>query len=352
MLSSDQVDVARSKISSSDQVDGARSITLSSGKVFDNVCGPCKLEGKANEARKYCEECAESLCDSCANTHQKFPLMKNHKIVDVAALSRRKVNVILADDKFAPDITGCVFMSNGTLIICDYYNNKIKLFDGSLSLKDSLKLSHGPWDVSLIDAATVIVTVPGLKQLQLIQVFPQLKLNHVIQLDERCWGVAVSGQEIYVSCHSGYFANDCEVRVLDKQGQLKSRLGNRWIWSNLFSLPFYITVNTAGDKIFVSDRWGYTVTCMKVDGSVVYQYHDADLNKPHGLICDDGDNLVVCGFISNNIHVITSDGKKYDDLLSSENGLVGPWCVAYRKSDDTLVVGCDSYDLFVSHVLK
>ena len=84
----------------------------------------------------------------------------------------------------------------------------------------------------------------------------------------------------------------------------------------------------------------HTVTCMKVDGSIVYQYKDSDLKWPHGLYCDDGDNVMVCGYDSHNIHVITSDGKKYSTLLSSQDGLDRPRSVAYGKSDDTLVVGC------------
>ena len=289
--------------------------------------------------------------------------MKNHKIVDVAARahvllgrqvqSRRKVNVRLKGDKNKSEIRGCVFMPNGNLVICHENIEKIKLFDCSLSLKDSLKLPPSPWDVSVVDAATIIVTMPGLKQLQFVQVFHQLKLNRVIELDKACWGVEVSGQEIYVCCTSDYGATDGEVRVLDKQGQLKRRLGIRWIRSNLFSIPYYITVNTAGDKIFVSDVERSTVTCMKVDGSIVYQCKDADFNRPCGLYCDDGDNVIVCDYKSNNIHVITSDGKKYNTLLSSKDGLRSPMCVAYRKSDDTLVVGCWRNDhMFVYQLSK
>ena len=86
---------------------------------------------------------------------------------------------------------------------------------------------------------------------------------------------------------------------------------------------------------------------MKVDGSIVYHYKDTDLKGPRGLYCDDGDNIMVCGFNSNNIHVITSDGKKYGTLLSSQDGLKIPVSVAYRKSDDTLVVTCERINIIV-----
>ena len=363
------VDGSKSIQASSDQifdhdmasVDGSKSIHASSDQTFEYYCGPCKTEGKEIEARKYCEDCVEYLCDSCVNVHRKFSLLKYHKVKIVAAraapsrtpghrlLGRqiqlsKKVNVSLDGDKKIPYITGCVFMPNGFFVACDWNNCHIKLFDSSLSLQDSLQLSSYPWDVSVIDDSTVIITILNRKQLQYVQVLPQFKLGHVIQLDKNCWGVEVSGQDIYVSCRNYC---DGEVRVLDKQGNLRRRLGIREDGSYLFLWPFYITVSTAGDKIFVSDYKTDTLTCMEVDGSIVYQYKDTDLKRPRGLYCDDGDNVMVCGFNSNNIHVITSAGKKYGNLLSSQDGLTGPWSVAYRKSDDALVVGCYGSNIVV-----
>ncbi|XP_035698800.1 tripartite motif-containing protein 2-like [Branchiostoma floridae] len=43
---------------------------------------PCQVcEGKAEGARSWCVQCAVLLCESCTNTHRKFPAMKGHQIV-------------------------------------------------------------------------------------------------------------------------------------------------------------------------------------------------------------------------------------------------------------------------------
>ena len=132
-----------------------------------------------------------------------------------------------------------------------------------------------------------------------------------------------------------------EVRVLDKQGKLKQRLGRGKDGSSLIVNPNFITVNKAGDKIFVSDCGSHTITCMKVDGSIVYQYKDNGLREPMNLFCDDGDNVMGCDLRSNNLHVISSDGKMHGTLsLSSQSEMKRPMSVAYRKNDNTLVVGC------------
>ena len=251
----------------------------------------------------------------------------------------RTANARLSEDTVLPSITGYVFMPNGCLVACDYDNCTIKLFDSSLSLQDSLKLPSNPYDVSVINDNTVIVTLHYQKQLQYVQVFPRITMGNVIQLDTYCWGVAVSGQEIYVSCR-----NPSEVQVLDKQGNLKQRLGIRKDGSSIFSAPYNIAVSQAGNKIFVSDEGNKSVTCMAVDGSIIYQFKDSNLKKPRGLICDEEDNVMVCDRYSNNIHVINSNGKKHGILSLSGQNERRPRSVAYRRSDNKLVVGCYRFD--------
>ena len=269
--------------------------------------------------------------------------------------SKQEVNVRTSDDKENPMIIGCAVMLNDYVVLCDVENHKIKLLDPSMALKDSLDL-HFLWNVSVVDDNNVIVTLPGKKQLQYVQIFPSMKKGHVLQMDRLCWGVVVVGDNIFVSCHS--HPGNGEVRVLDKQGNIKRRLGvtNTWLVpikkpTFLFSRPDYITVNRAGDKVFVSDCVKNTVTCMTVDGSNIYTYEDKDLSYPTGLSCDDNDNILVCGELSNNIQMIDAGGHKAGTVMTAEDGLRMPRPIAFRKSDNTLIVCCcDQNDIFVCNL--
>ena len=248
------------------------------------------------------------------------------------AKSRREVNARLAGDKTDPEITGCAVMPNRFVVICDHSNDKIKLLDSYLAIRDSLNLPC-PWNVSVVDSANVIVTLVSKKQLRYLQIFPSLKAGRVLQLDKMCCGVAVSGENIYVTCHDGL--GDGEVRVLDKQGNIKRRLG-----VTKSSGPHYITVGTNIDKIFVSDFSKDTVTCMTLDGNTIYRYQDKDLKGPKGVICDDEDNVLVCGYGSNNVQMIEAGGKKAGTILSAKDELKEPISISFRESDNTLIVGC------------
>ena len=281
------------------------------------------------------------------------PLKKDisgRKVLGRKVLSRSQMCVKTDDDENTPWITGCTVMPNGHVVLCDHINNKIKLLDGSTSLVGSLKLSR-PCDVSVLDTENVIITTPEKKKLQVVQVFPHMKAGRTIQLDKMCWGVEVSRDEIYITCHNN--PGEGEVRVLDLKGKLKRRLGAGQGGSLMFISPYYITMNVTGEKIFVSDESKQTITCMTVDGDVVYQNNDKYLRYPRGLYCDSGDNILVCGWRSHNVQVITADGKKNRTLLSSDDGLQRPWSIAYRDSDDTLLVSCeDMKDILIFQLTK
>ena len=266
--------------------------------------------------------------------------------------SRSRVNVKAGDDEETPYITGCAVMTNGDVVLCDFKNDKIKLLNSSGVLTGNMKLSSYPWDVSFLDPSSVIVTLPHNMQLQVVQVYPQLKPGRVIQLDKRCWGVAVGKGELYVTCWNiPGGAGDGEIRVLGLDGKVKRRLAVNQDGSFMFKLPDYITVNSSGEKIFVSDYDTDTVTCMSFDGRVIYTYKDDSMGGPDGLLCDSEDNILVCGWRSDNVQVLTADGKRHCTLLTKSGGLKDPCSIAYRVSDNTLLVGCRDSDHLLSFQL-
>ena len=93
--------------------------------------------------------------------------------------------------------------------------------------------------------------------------------------------------------------------------------------------------------MFVSDRDKRTVTCMTMNNQVEYEYADKEMKWPRGLYCDGGNNLLVCDRDSDTIQVISAEGEKRCDLVSSRDGIKKPISISYRQSDDTLIVGCD-----------
>ena len=43
-----------------------------------------------------------------------------------------------------------------------------------------------PWNVSVIDSSSVIVSLPTNEQLQVVQVFPHIQAGRIIQVGKKC----------------------------------------------------------------------------------------------------------------------------------------------------------------------
>ena len=351
---------------------GSHTAPASSDKVY-HLCESCIEDGVDKEAKYYCQDCNQNICDACKDYHRKLADTRNHTISpinmglatvsgkissDYAAIktvllgrkvqSISRVNVKAGDDKKTPSILGCTVMTNGDVVLCDSPNDKIKLLNSSGVLTGNMKLSSAPFDVSVLGPTSVIVTLPDNEQLQVVHVYPQLKPGRVIQLDKRGYGVAVGNGELYVICNNDH--REGEIKALSLDGKVKRRLGVNKDGSFMFKFPCYTTVSSSGKKIFVSDVNTGTVTCMSVDGRVIYTYEDDSMRKPLGLLCDAEDNILVCGGRSNNVQVLTTDGKRHCTLLTV-NWLNDSRSISYRDSDNTLLVSCNDSDHLLSFQL-
>ena len=70
-------------------VDGSKSTEESSDDGSRFECSPCDYEGVKKEAKHYCPQCQDYLCDSCKLTHQKFSSTRKHQLVSGSSLPNK-----------------------------------------------------------------------------------------------------------------------------------------------------------------------------------------------------------------------------------------------------------------------
>ena len=252
------------------------------------------------------------------------------------------------EDIHTPQITGCDIMQDGSIIVCDKTNKKVKLLDRSFKLKRCSSLQTDPYDVSVVNEKECIITLPEAKALQFMCVLPRLVSDHVIQLDKMCWGVHVAGKEIYITAHDATRSDTGEVRVLDRYGRLIRRIAMKQDGSYMFTLPYYLTVSPSSRNIYVSDYGSSSVWCLTSDGGMMYYYKNPKLKRPKGVCVDIEDNLLICDEGSHSVQIVTAACRTHSTLLEAKDGLRMPYFIAYRHSDASLIVGCyKSNNLFV-----
>ena len=326
------------------------------------LCGPCISKNIKREPSHYCEDCSEYLCDTCKDFHGALKMSRSHTVlsgakmpkhfnitdtgirhVNIMWLDKRirsisKVNIRIPDDSGVPCIWGCCVMPDGQAVLCDTNNDQIRLLDSSYKLIGNLKLPALPVDISVLNDTDVIITLPHNRQLLIVSVTSQLRIIRTIQLDKECWGVDVSGGEIYITCEE---PEQREIRILDMSFNERRRINlSRVMGTYMLKDPLLIAVSAFSGKIFITDLETETLTCLTSDGQLVYQYKDVEVRHPRGILVDSADNVLLCYPRYDTIVVITPDGRKHGTLLSDKDGVKYPCSLAYRTRDNTVIVGC------------
>ena len=280
-----------------------------------------------------------------------IPLQKGFNEMSITA--GNKINVKVQSDTQDAWISGSAFLSSGELILCDRNNNKLKLLDKNMQMKENIVLPSCPRDVAPINQHQVIITLQENKSLQFIQVTPSLALGQTVELGMQCSGVSVSRESIYISFVD---FGGCKIGIYDLTGNNKRIIGPyNCRDSKLFKEPFYIDVSKH-EKIFVSDvnveSKKSIVYCLKSNDSVLYTVSNPSLKICPGISVDEDENVLLCDMRSHKVFLITRDGKEVREFLTEKDGLYQPYTTSFRRSDGTLVVTCREHNDILVFTLK
>ncbi|XP_063400041.1 uncharacterized protein LOC134684668 [Mytilus trossulus] len=135
------------------------------------------------------------------------------------------------------------------------------------------------------------------------------------------------GTLIYCSGNKGFRTIDLND---DTQGSIKS--GPLCNWG-------YPCVTTFDKHLFYTNPDSNTVTCSDFEGQLQWEFKEENVLKyPQGISVDNDGNVYVVGTSSNNVVVISHDGKHYRQIISSTVGLTSPQALHYDQSTNSLLV--------------
>ena len=98
-------------------------------------------------------------------------------------------------------------------------------------------------------------------------------------------------------------------------------------------------VATFGDNLYYTNWKTHAVTCCNLQGTTQWVFNDERVLKfPLGISVDNDGNVYVTGRDSINVVVISPDGQRHRQLLSSKDGLVLPKVLDYQRSTNRLLV--------------
>jgi DNA-binding beta-propeller fold protein YncE len=147
-----------------------------------------------------------------------------------------------------------------------------------------------------------------------------------ISTDTDICGMAVRGRTIY------YCARNKGLKMLNLSDKSVSDIINS-------DMIYVYYVATSEDKLYYTTWETHTVACCDLHGKTQWVFKDTSvLQGPRGISVDNDGNMYVVGYKSNTVVVISPDGQRHRQLLSSEDGLVNPTVLDYDKATNRLLV--------------
>ncbi|XP_052811906.1 uncharacterized protein LOC128239335 [Mya arenaria] len=227
-----------------------------------------------------------------------------------------------------------LLLSDDRLLLSDSSNGTMKIVDlKTSSLTSEVNVPGVPWGMCHIPEDMVALSVTH--SIQFLETRGKLILRKNIKVDNGCLGVGYHNGSLIISFQSG------EVQEIDMEGKVLKvlKVSNSWFFSKSFQDPRYLKI--VGDNqtafIYVSDFEKDTITKLDMNLNILETYTDPALSGPSGITAV-RNQLIICGWYSDNIMCLDLPSGKMTQLLGKEEGIAAPGSVCYSQQHNKMYV--------------
>jgi DNA-binding beta-propeller fold protein YncE len=237
-------------------------------------------------------------------------------------------------------ITGCSLLSDGRMVFSCFNTNTVSFINKEGVELFQIRTGSDTYNTVFIKDNNSVAVSSGdgdNRCITIIDIESQ-KVMTTISMDTYIYGMAVRGRTIY--CCAGSKG----IKMLNLNDKSISNIIN----SNMLGVHY---VATSGDKLYYANVNTHIVTCCELHGTTQWKFNDKRvLREPVGISVDNDGNVYVVGYSSRNVVVISPDGQRHRQLLSSKDGLISPRVLDYDRSTNRLLVVNNSSAAFLFDV--
>ncbi|XP_063400150.1 uncharacterized protein LOC134684773 [Mytilus trossulus] len=207
-------------------------------------------------------------------------------------------------------------LDNGTLTVLNA--------NGSLSFVK--KLPSASFDVTYISVDNTLAVSSGVSGSSCIYIIDMenQKVKKTISVNDWIYGITYSGTDlIYCELNQG-------IRMINPNDEIISNIVG-------VEMAAFCYVTTFGNKLYHTNPYDNSVTCSDREGKKQWTFQNSVLQTPGGITVDRNGDIYVVGRKSNNVILISSDGKHHR-LLSANEGLSELLAIHFSKERNMLIV--------------
>lgn len=293
--------------------------------------------------------CVRQLCnlgndevDEVNNAEISFTSMKKPELITIT----KEYDVRVPGDEEFPLITGCSFLTDNLILLCDNSNRKLKTFQTNTEAIFEAPVPDGPFDVARAGKNKAIESVPNVKCVQLVTVDPDIEIEKQVGIGHKCYGVAVHNEYWFV-CVADPDTNTYGVQMLSSEEETVIKFIGHFDVGH----PGYVDISNDGCAIYYGGGLGATayvkcVTKDEWDDGSCFTYKDAKLNDPKSIIVDTAGNALICDKEANIVEVISvNEGKSFGKiLLCGDDNICQPTSMCMNRKQSILVVASHDID--------
>jgi hypothetical protein len=252
--------------------------------------------------------------------------------------SQKEININVKNDHEQCYIFDICQLVDGTIILADYNNFRIKRLDVNYNIKDYLELEAGPTGICCSGNTEVAVKLNNNK-VWFISIGSSLSKVRGISVTGGCYfGMTYCAEELWVfdvNDVNVYSVTGTLIKTISKNGKFKST-------------PQQMVV--CGDTIIVTD-YSDGAVFLNRDGTVKRKLRDKRLVNTRGVCVANDKTMFISGYSSHNIMMFDIDGKCLDELVDNKGGLKNPLAMCYdKKKKYLLVASCSPGKLVVLNI--
>ncbi|XP_053390422.1 uncharacterized protein LOC128553314 [Mercenaria mercenaria] len=244
-------------------------------------------------------------------------------------------NVRMQNDSQKCYITDLCLLQDGTVVLADYINTKIKRLDTNFSIKDACILTSSPTAICCTAKDEIAVKLAN-DTVQFISVGRALSVLRNISIAGGSYlGMEYFAGELWVS-------NASSVNVYNTSGTLLKSINKNMNGQSIFkSSPQRVVVS--GETVIVTDGSDGTV-CLGRDGEVRRELRDARLKYCIGVSVSDDGTVFLSGTSSHNIVIFSGEGICQGELLTTEMDLTHVSSLCYVNKRNCLMLARNIYE--------
>lgn len=246
-------------------------------------------------------------------------------------------------DKDICYITDTAETADGTILLTDYNNHRLKcakLFSG---VQDWIDVPGAPMSVCHISDSEVAVSLREECKIQFVSTTQPMKLMSSFSTPDRCNRLCYDEEtdELFVCCGGRWHGSAGEVHVFGKNGNLKRSFGK-----TMFSTPVDIKLTKERKTLFVADR-EKGIFVLDTQGNIKWSDSNYILTEIWGVADAGDDQVFTSGDGSDNVCMLSKEGR----VLSKIENIKKPISIHLFKQSNQLLV-CHSYNRLQIYTLK